>query len=112
MLPYRFIYTYGSGDLCVLGRLKRKLAEAADMPEGSFGACPYIEIEGNSAVRVCGCHEIITYESDKTVIALTGMNVSVCGRELLIETFCGGTVRLRGEIVSVSFSGGGDGSVC
>lgn len=89
-----------------MGRLKRKLAAAADMPEGAFGACPYIEIEGNSAVRICGCLEIISYGSEKAEIAVTGMNVTVCGEDLMIETFGGGIVRLSGEIGSVSLSDG------
>ena len=87
-------------------RLKRKLAAAADMPEGAFGACQDTEIEGNSSVRICGCREIISYGSEKAEIAVTGMNVTVCGENLMIETFGGGTVRLSGVIGSVSLSDG------
>ena len=37
---------------------------------------------------------------------MTGMNVTVCGENLMIETFGGGTVRLSGVIGSVSLSDG------
>lgn len=95
-----------------MGRLKRKLAAACDMPEGAFGVCPYIEIEGNSGVRICDCREMISYDEEKVVVAVTGMHVAVCGRELTIGSFGGGTVRLSGVVESVSLLCGEEKSGC
>lgn len=85
-----------------MGGLKRKLAAVSDLPLGAFGDCVYIEIEGNSAIRVCGCREIISYECEKIEIATTEMRVTVRGNELTIETLGGGTVRLKGRIHGIS----------
>lgn len=98
------MYTYRLGDLCVLGGLKRKLVAVSELPEGAFGACPYIELEGNSAIRICECREIISYESEKTEIAVNGMRVTVRGRKMTIESLGGGTVRLKGKICGILLS--------
>ena len=32
------------------------------MPESSFGACPYMELEGNHSIRIDECIEILSYD--------------------------------------------------
>ena len=88
------------------GKAEKKICRCRRYAGGSVRGVSVYGIEGNSSVRICGCREIISYGSEKAEIAVTGMNVTVCGENLMIETFGGGTVRLSGVIGSVSLSDG------
>lgn len=81
-----------------MGKIKKKIADAAELPQASFGACPYFEIEGNHSIKIDECIEILSYDEEKTVLKLKGMTVSVIGKELTMTSYGSGTIRLVGVI--------------
>ena len=89
-----------------MGKLKRKIDEAVDMPESSFGACPYMELEGNHSIRIDECIEILSYDEEETVLKLKGMTVTIAGRGLTMSSYGGGTIRLTGVISNILLSDG------
>ncbi len=89
-----------------MGKLKKIIAEAADMPESSFGACPYIELEGNHSIRIDECIEILSYDEEETVLKLRGMTVTVTGHGMTMSSYGGRTIRLTGIISNLLLSDG------
>ena len=87
-------------------KMKKKIAEALELPLAAFGRCPGIAIEGNHAVRIDECVEILTYDEEETVLLVRGMTVTVRGRELTMRSYGGGTIRLTGIVSGVLLSDG------
>lgn len=85
-------------------RLKNKIAEVIDMPMSTMGTYPFIEIEGNRAIVVNGCTEIILYESEKTVLKLSDISLTVNGEGLSMDTFGGNTVKLSGKLYGIEMT--------
>ncbi len=87
-----------------MGKLKKIISQAIDMPVTSLGGCPYIALEGNYSIKLDECEEIISYDETKTVLRLSIFDVTVLGRGLTINSYGGGTVKLTGEITDISIT--------
>lgn len=83
-------------------KLRRKLAEACELPEASFGPCPYLAIESNSSIRIDECLEILSYDEGAISLRLRGMTVTVTGERLTMRSYAMKTVRIGGVIRNVS----------
>lgn len=84
--------------------IRKKLARATDLPESSFGGCPYITIESNSDVKIDGCLEILSYSENEVSVRLSGMEATVCGSLLTLRSYAIKTIRICGKIESISLS--------
>ncbi len=83
-------------------KLRRKLAEVTEMPESSFGGCPYLVLESNSSVRIDECYEILSYDTEAIRLRLKDMTVTVTGRDLTMRSYAMKTIRIVGTIDSIS----------
>lgn len=97
-----------------MGKIKRKMSDATELPQASFGACPYFEIEGNHSIKIDECLEILSYDEEKTVLKLKGLTVSVIGKGLTMNSYGMGTIRLVGRIDNLVLeeNGRGDKRLC
>ncbi len=83
-------------------RLRKRLANACDMPEASFGPCPYLVIESNSSIRIDECLEILAYDDTAISLRLRGMAVTVTGEGLTMRSYAMRIVRIGGIIRNVA----------
>lgn len=83
-------------------KLRRRLSEACEMPEASFGPCPYLAIESNSSIRIDECLEILSYDESLISLRLRGMTVTVAGEGMTMRSYAMKTVRIGGVIRSVA----------
>lgn len=89
--------------------LKKRLSRLTDLPESSFGLCPFVAIEGNGAVKVDACLEILSYEDDEVRLRLQGMIAVVRGARLTLRSYGDRSVRITGRIDGVDLSERGKG---
>ena len=85
-------------------KLKKKLAEAVDMPESSFGACPYLTVEGNGLIRMDECLEILAYDEEEIRVRLRGLTVTVTGEAMTMRSYAAKTIRISGVIRNIALS--------
>lgn len=85
-------------------KLKSKIAEVIDMPMSAMGRYPFIEIEGNRTIVINGCTEILLYDSEKTVLRLSDIILSINGENLSMDTFGGNTVKMSGKLFGIDMS--------
>lgn len=90
-------------------RLRKRLSRLTDLPESSFGCCPYVAIEGNSSVKVDACLEILSYEDDAVRLLLTGMIAVVRGKGLTLRSYGDRSIRITGRIDGVDLTEKKDG---
>ena len=83
-------------------RLRKRLADACDMPEASFGPCPCLVIESNSSIRIDECLEILAYDVTAISLRLRGMDVTVAGEGLTMRSYAMRVVRIAGVIRNVA----------
>lgn len=81
---------------------RKRLALMTELPEASFGACPYIAIESNGAVTVDACLDILSYDECEVRLQLEGLVASVRGRELTMRSYGNKTIRITGIIEGIS----------
>ena len=89
-----------------MGNFKEKLYKTLDIEREEGGSM--IEIRGRSSMSVAGCERIVVYRSDLIRLALCVGEVSVTGERLVCSSYCGGGVRIEGDIMAVAFSEGED----
>jgi hypothetical protein len=85
-----------------LRKWRRRLAQAVELPESAFGPCPCAVLEGNGALRVDECLEILRYDESEIGLRLRGMILTVSGEGLTMRSYAAGTVRIIGVIRSLS----------
>ena len=73
-----------------------------ELPESSFGSCPYLVVESNTSVRIDECYEILSYDTIAIRLRLKGMTVTVTGRDLTMRSYAMRTVRIVGTIEGLS----------
>ncbi len=83
-------------------KIRKRLAEAVELPEASFGGCPYLAVESNSSVRIDECHEILSYDTEEIRLRLKGLTVSIAGHGLTMRSYAMKTVRIVGVIDTIS----------
>ena len=83
-------------------KLRKKLAEACELPESSFGPCPYLAMESNSSVCINECLEILSYDETAVRLRLRGMTVTVTGESLTMRSYAMKTVRIGGLIRGIA----------
>lgn len=87
-----------------MGKLRKRLAQATELPESSFGFCPYLTLESNSTVKIDECLEILSYDENEVRVRLRGMTVSVSGKCLTMRSYAVKTIRIGGKIENIAIS--------
>ena len=88
----------------VLKKIRKKLAEAIDMPESSFGGCPYLALESNTSILIEPCCEILSYDAEEIALRLKEITVTLSGHDLTMRSYGMRTVRIVGTIHGISLS--------
>ena len=83
--------------------ITQRICESLDLPEGTLGRTSFFEAAGNREITVSGCVGLRTYTDCKVVLELCDGIFSVLGRELELKSFNGGSVSIRGIILSVHY---------
>ena len=79
------------------------VADAAEFPADVVRGIPDVEIRGNGDCFVSGCLTILEYSEEMVKFESGSVNVTVRGTGLLLSEFKNGSMRVKGEIASVSF---------
>ena len=87
----------------VFRKTKRMVADAAEFPADVVRGIPDVEIRGNGDCFVSGCLTILEYSEEMVKFDSGSVNVTVRGSGLLLSEFKNGSMRVKGEIASVSF---------
>ena len=87
----------------LIRKTKRFAADAAEFPTDCVRGIPDVEIRGDGECFVSGCLTILEYSDDKVKFDSGSVTVTVCGCGLLLSEFRSGCMRVKGEILSVSF---------
>ena len=84
-------------------RTKRIVADAAEFPADVVRGIPDVEIRGDGDCFINGCHTILEYSEETVKFDSGAVTVTVRGSGLLLSEFRSGCMRVKGEIISVSF---------
>lgn len=85
--------------------LTELLVKYADITPDAITNAPTIELRGRCQLLICGCKEMLEYSRERVRVNTGCGVVSVDGRRLIVSSFCGRRVSVKGEIDSVSFGG-------
>ena len=91
-----------------MSKIRKRLASMVDLPESSFGACPYVAIESNTSVTVDACLDILSYDECEVRLLLEGLTVTIVGKDLTMRSYGNKTIRIVGIIDGVLFADGRD----
>lgn len=86
-------------------RFSERLAQMCDVPQEAIVNIPVFVIRGRREIEVAGCDGIIEYGDDHIVLNMGKDIFSVEGDGLVLSDFKNSVLFVRGNIVSVSFSG-------
>lgn len=87
-----------------MGKLRKKIAAAMELPEAALGACPYLSVESNSSIKIDECSEILSYDEGEVRLRLRGMTAAVFGEGLIMKSYAGGVIRIVGIIRRIDLS--------
>lgn len=62
-----------------------------------------IELYGNKRLIVLDCKCVVDYSRDYIVLNLGDLNLKICGKNLVADSFVFGQTDITGEIVSLEF---------
>ena len=79
------------------------IPDRLELPTGLLGTVPYLSLQGNQELQLCGCRGILHYGDDRIVLRLTGnlRSLTVTGEQLQMQTYCRHAVTVRGIIRSL-----------
>ena len=89
-----------------MSKFRKRLASMTDLPESSFGACPYVAIESNTSVTVDACLDILSYDECEVRLLLEGLTATITGEKLTMRSYGNKTIRITGIIDGVSLAEG------
>lgn len=92
-----------------MGNLRKRLAALTELPSDAFGACPYVTIESNTAIKLDACLEILAYGEEEIRLHLRGLIATVTGEDMTMRSYGDRTVRITGTIRSVTLDETGRG---
>lgn len=79
------------------------IPDRLELPTGLMGTIPYLSLQGNRELQLCGCCGILQYADDRIILALTGglHSLTVTGEKLRMQTYSRHAVTVRGIIRSL-----------
>lgn len=79
----------------------RRLAGFFDLPGEIFPRASTASLTSDRELLVTGCRRICEYGLDRVVLALTDVELTVCGEGLTMRAFFGSQIEIRGRIKSI-----------
>ena len=85
-------------------RWRKALARVSELPESSFGPCPYLVLEADSSLRIDECLEILSYDEAEIGLRLRGLFLTVRGHGLTMCSYASRSIRIRGTVKQLLLS--------
>lgn len=87
-----------------MGKLRKRLAALTELPMDAFGACPYVTIESNTAIKLDACLEILSYDEARIRLRLSELIATVTGERMTMRSYGDRTIRITGIIRSLTLT--------
>lgn len=83
--------------------LSKKITDSLDLPQNIAGGVSTITVIGNNEISIneCGC--IMKYEDDELFLQLSDRVLKIYGKNLMLKTFFGNNILVRGNIYRIEF---------
>lgn len=81
-----------------------QFSKSLDLPMNAMFDIFELSALGNREISLDGCKDILFFSENKIILSCNKMNVEIFGDSLIIDSFFGEQILLRGVFCGISFS--------